>query len=294
MDKKPKIAIIGGDARQLFAAQTIATQGYPVVCSHLAVREGEKSAQSNLPLDTAMRQAKILLCPVPFSRDGVTIQSDGDRKITIETFCGLLQKKHTLIAGDIPEVVQKRCEALNIQTHALLERGDFALLNAIPTAEGAVLEAIRLSPQSIHLSHCVVLGYGRCGRVLAQKLRGLGAIVTIVARQWKTAAIAISDGFQAITFEALPLALPSAGFVFNTVPAQVFGEEHLRKLPPFAVVVDIASGAGGVDFDAAMRAGISAALCPGLPGKTAPMAAGAAIAQVTLHLLEGGGADDSA
>jgi dipicolinate synthase subunit A len=47
------------------------------------------------------------------------------------------------------------------------------ILNAIATAEGTIMEAIRSSDQNLHGSNCIELGYGRCAKVLAQKLKAL-------------------------------------------------------------------------------------------------------------------------
>lgn len=59
-------------------------------------------------------------------------------------------------------------------------------------------------------------------------------------------------------------------FIFNTVPAQFINEETLKNVDLSALIIDIASSPGGVDYDAAQRLGISALHCLGLPGKYAP------------------------
>ena len=46
-------------------------------------------------------------------------------------------------------------------------------------------------------------------------------------------------------------------------------EGILGKLPQDALIIDIASGKGGVDYQAAERLGINALHCLGLPGKYA-------------------------
>lgn len=44
----------------------------------------------------------------------------------------------------------------------------------------------------------------------------------------------------------------------------------LKNVDLSALIIDIASSPGGVDYDAAQRLGISALHCLGLPGKYAP------------------------
>ena len=75
--------------------------------------------------------------------------------------------------------------------------------------------------------------------------------------------------------------------IFNTIPAPVFGKKALAALPKEAVLLDLASAPGGVDFTAAKRLGIDARLLPGLPGKYSPAAAGAIAAKAVLFSLEG-------
>lgn len=50
-----------------------------------------------------------------------------------------------------------------------------AVLNAIPTAEGAIQIAMEEMPVTIHGSKALVLGFGRVGKTLAKMLDGIGA-----------------------------------------------------------------------------------------------------------------------
>ena len=63
-----------------------------------------------------------------------------------------------------------------------------------------------------------------------------------------------------------------ADFIVNTVPAQVLGRGALEKIRPDAVVLELASEPG-FDLALANELGLHALAAPGLPGKTAPLAA---------------------
>ena len=52
-------------------------------------------------------------------------------------------------------------------------------------------------------------------------------------------------------------------------PALLLTEKLLEKIREDALIIDIASGRGGVDYKAAERLNITALRCPGLPGKYA-------------------------
>ncbi|MCL2301010.1 MAG: dipicolinate synthase subunit DpsA, partial [Firmicutes bacterium] len=203
-----------------------------------------------------------------------------------EELCEYLQAGQTLIAGHLPSVLKERCAALGAPAHDLLEREDYTVLNAISTAEGAIAEAISLSGGTIHLSDCLVLGYGRCAKPLAKKLQGLDARVTVAARRWEAACAAIADGCEVLDFTLLPCHMFRFPYIFNTVPAQVLGDRLLGCVAPEAVIIDIAAAPGGVDYACAKELGLCAKLCPGLPGKYAPRAAGESVAQTVRIILE--------
>ena len=154
--------------------------------------------------------------------------------------------------------------------------------NAIATAEGAIAEALKGACVSIHGSRALVAGYGRCGEVLADKLLSLRAEVTALDRKGEKRAKAAAHGCQALSFEEAPNAMGQFDYIFNTIPAPVLTESLLRHIKKEAVIIDIASRPGGVDYSYCEKRGINARLCLGLPGKYAPKSA----AQILLEVIE--------
>ncbi len=71
---------------------------------------------------------------------------------------------------------------------------ELAVANAVPTAEGAIQIALEELPITLHGARALVIGYGRLGKALAQRLDGLGARVTVAARSWEALAWAQSRG----------------------------------------------------------------------------------------------------
>ena len=49
-------------------------------------------------------------------------------------------------------------------------------------------------PAALHGSGCLILGYGRCAKVLAEKLKGLSAEVTVCCRSEQQRAAAQASG----------------------------------------------------------------------------------------------------
>ncbi|MDR3314535.1 MAG: dipicolinate synthase [Oscillospiraceae bacterium] len=287
MEPRTTVAVLGGDARQAFASAALACMGRRVLCFGVPQKAGgDPLPESAASLAAAVAAADVILCPVPFSRGGGCLTHGGAPPIPAAALLKELRPGHRLIAGDLPAEVRTRCEALKIPAHALLEREDFAMRNAIPTAEATAALAVLRGAGNIRQSECLVLGFGRCGRPLAHILKALGANVTIGLRGWRNNCAALAEGCQPVAMEALPRHMPRFRFVFNTIPALVLGEALLALLPKDAVLLDIASAPGGIDFAAAQRLGLAAELLPGLPGKYAPRAAGEAIAQVVQVILE--------
>ena len=61
------------------------------------------------------------------------------------------------------------------------KREDFAFLNAIPTAEAAIILAVEHLGATIYKTKCLVCGFGRIGKMLATRLKSLSAHVGVSA-----------------------------------------------------------------------------------------------------------------
>ena len=277
MEKTYTAAVVGGDARQAYAVQTLLRAGWQVRQYRVPVLPGVESGAQAESMEEALRGASLVLGPAPFRSP--------DQQLVRE-LCEHIQSGQTLIAGSLPPALKERCAELGAPAHDLLGREDYTTLGAIATAEGAIAEAVSLSGGTIHLSDCLVLGYGRCAKPLAKKLQGLGARVTVAVRRWEAACAAIADGFEVLDFTMLPYHMFRFAYIFNTIPALVLGDDLLRNAAPEVTVIDIAAAPGGVDFKLAEELGLCAKLCPGLPGKYAPRASGESVAQTARIILE--------
>ena len=71
--------------------------------------------------------------------------------------------------------------------------------------------------------------------------------------------------------------------IFNTIPSMILNEERLRLLKREAIIIDLASKPGGVDFEKAKEFGVNARLELGLPGRVAPTTSAEYIYNVALR-----------
>ena len=125
-----------------------------------------------------------------------------------------------------------------------------------------------------------LIGYGHIGRVLANKLHGLSARVTVAARRPSDRAMAEAFGLEADETGRYARGL-SYHFVFNTVPAPVLTQDQLAALLPGCLLVELASAPGGIP--ACTRTDVTRIDAPGLPGRFCPASAGAAYAAAILE-----------
>ena len=109
-------------------------------------------------------------------------------------------------------------------------REEFAVRNAVPTAEGAIMIAMELSEGTINGSNCLVTGYGRIGKVLSEMLKGLGANVTVSARKPSDLSWIQLNGYQAVRTSQLADLTCKFDFVFNTIPSFILPEKYYPNI----------------------------------------------------------------
>lgn len=267
---------IGGDKRQLYCAASAAQDGYGIFVSGFE-KCGTMMGLQNIDIKTTIDNADALILPVPVSKDGLTLHAPlAEKTISLEelfnmtgnkpVFCGMKQK--------LP------CQRERIFDYS--QREEFAVANAVPTSEGAIETAMLEYEGTISSSRCLVTGYGRIGRVLSDMLKGLGADVTVSARNLKDLAFIRAAGMKAIPSDSLH---GSYDLIFNTVPYRIFDAHTLAKTAVNALVIDLASLPGGVDGSAAERLGIKVIHALSLPGKVAPKSSGIIIKNAVYNII---------
>ena len=260
-------AFIGGDMRQVYLIKRFIKEGKD--CLSYSLRLPQELKILSVPsLYSAIHNAKYIFCPLPFQ----TID-DNDTHLLLKH----ITPEQVLFGGTFPHQVINMMRENQIKYFDYMESEELTHFNAIATAEGILAEAITAYPGNLHGSHCLVTGYGRCGRVLAHKLAGLGAKVTVCTRRTSTASEAYSMGYKSILYQDLDSFCKDYELIFNTVPDKIITDQILRKMDPQCYVFDLASAPGGVDSDAAARYGIHVSIHPGLPGLYAPAASADAL-----------------
>lgn len=277
------IAIFGGDKRQIYLAKAFIEKGYSVCTYNLVEIVSEENETRLQTLDEVFDKSSVLIGPIPLSKKLMPLDQ------LIPTFKKRLKKQHLLIGGMIPSALVQFCVENKIEYCDLMKNEKIAISNAVATAEGAIMEAIQASPINLHKSKCLVLGYGRCGRVLAEKLKGLSAQVAVAARSEEALAYAAASGMRSVHLSDIKDVLPDCDFIFNTIPALIMDSNQVVLLKNDTVIIDISSAPGGVNYEAIEKRRLNAKLCLGLPGKVAPKASAQILFdEINLKLKERG------
>ena len=272
-----KIAVIGGDLRQLETAKAFAEEGYRVSVYGLDVL-GDKPNVKNLTkaedLKEALYLADCVILPLPFSYDNDKVNAPLSTKpIMLSELFAHLSRHQKIAAGLLGASLP---EGFSVFDYAAGET--FAVKNARATVEGAIAIAIRESAITLCHANAVITGYGRIGKMLARTLADLVAKVTVIARSSRDRAWAWSEGFSAYGFHFLPELVKTCDFLFNTVPSEVITRSVLHAMREDTTVIELASLPGGIDLRAAGERHIRVTSALGLPGKYSPKTAGRIIA----------------
>ncbi len=292
MRKYSAFAFVGGDRRQVYVIAELARNGYSV--SAVGIDSPEFSNINNIKicgsLSDALYDADCIVLPVPYASvlnsDNINAPLTKSEIKVSELFeSGADLTGKLILAGKIDERLSALASLSGAKTADYMKREELAVLNAIPTAEGAVRIAMEELPITLHGSECLVTGFGRVGKVLCNTLKGLGAHVTAAARKRADLAYIKAYGYSGADIR-LPLKDPEKyDVVFNTVPKLIIDDDMLRALREDCLIIDLASKPGGVDFEAAKRMGRSVIWALSIPGKTSPVTAGGIIRDTILNII---------
>ncbi|MDF2595677.1 MAG: dpsA [Clostridia bacterium] len=144
---------------------------------------------------------------------------------------------------------------------------------------------------TLHGSRCLVLGFGRCGKILAHKLQGLGAAVSVEARSTLDLSYISTYGYTPIPLYDLSKYLGQFDFIFNTIPVVILDKSAINLFNPDVVYIELASVPGGIDTQYCHQVGIRHIPAPSLPGIVAPKSAANILYQCLLLILRDQGAN---
>lgn len=298
MSETIKIGILGGDKRQLSMAECLAEDFECAVWGFDAVygtseEERLRKAVRCADFESAVKCSDAVILPLPSSTDGkhlncpLTKSLDNASPVRLGAICEKMPMGSLLLGGMLPQVIVKYASEHGIEAYDYYNSEELQIKNSVPTAEGAIAACINHLPITVAGMRTVVVGYGRCGRTLATRLKLLGAEVYVVARSVKDLSWAKVDGCISVPLHEYKEYPIPCDAVFNTVPYRIFDAPLLKEMHKNTVIFELATGSAGVDLSAARELGIQTVCLPSLPGKTSPDSAGGIICSVIRDKLYG-------
>lgn len=274
MIKKRKFGIIGGDLRALYLAKSLNKDGNEVRICGTEKLNSRQIFQTDTP-DNVINSSDYIILPTPVTRDNKTINAPYSLKELLidKKFLDSVKGK-IIFGGIIPDILKQIDKKVKNKSYSVEDyyTENFKILNSIPTAEGAIKIALEEKHSTICQSKCLVIGYGKIGKILSKILKNMGAYVTVSARKSTDRAWACAEGYKSVNILETQ-EIYDYDFIFNTVPHILLNENILKSLRKDVLIIDLASPPGGVDKEAASKLNIKSIHALAIPGKYFPESA---------------------
>lgn len=245
-----KITLIGGDIRIRILKEKLEKSGFAV--DTLGLFENDAAD---------LKSSDAVILPVPTTKDRKTVFAPlTGQKIFLSDIARATDENQLILCCNYI-FADKNCVDYGAQD-------SYALLNAVPTAEGAIKIAIENTPFTLWRSRVLVIGYGRVGKILADRLQKMGCLLTVSARKETDFALLDAFGINHMHTKDLNTCDLPFDIIFNTVDFPVISDTSWQNTP-CVLAVDLSSK-GGFSTAAAEICGIKTVFAPGIPGKIAP------------------------
>lgn len=292
MQQHISITCLGGDARSRAMATRLASLGAQITTWGL-FDEGEVP---RIDVASTVREAlgacRCVILPMPaFDAEGRLMcarSGAGGHCVSAEWLLSHVDPGTCVYGGLLSEQVCAMAQARDIRLLDYAAMEEVQVLNAVPTVEGALCLAMQALNVTLWRARVAVLGYGRIGALLSERLGEMGAFVTVAARKLRDVARAEVAGHRALWMKGeTSLAPLTSGFdvIFNTIPSRVLSPSLMKNMPKETVMIELASKPGGWDPKGEMSC--RAIYAPGLPAKHTPITAGKILADCLWPLLKG-------
>ncbi len=278
--------VAGGDTRFLKLSAKLCREGKVYL---LGFDEKEEIPDDVIYLKTISalkEQPDFVILPMPVTKDGVSLYTPlCNEKIKLHHIFDLCHRNTLVFGGKITDELKDELKTRKLVFVDYIKREEFAIMNAVPTAEGALSIILNELPFVVMGSRVLITGYGRISKVLLKYFKALDAKVTVTARKYKDLVWAEIYGADTLLLEKLPEKAKDYDVIINTVPAMILGEDILSTLKKECLIIDLASTPGGVDFMTAEELGLKVIWALSLPGKTAPVTAAEVLFKTLLNCV---------
>lgn len=269
MEFGSNILILGGDERQKVLYDELKNKGFN--CFHF---------YDNFDF-SQIKQSKIIVLPVPLSKDGEYIFCDNSNfKIKIKELISHTTKRQLLIFGSASKRIKEMLDDRGFNYYDLFSEESFVINNAYYTAQGTLLEILKNTKKCIVGKKALILGFGRVGRAVANVLDKNGMDVFIAARNEIQLAECEGLGYGKLSYDELKSTIYLFDYIISTVPFNILTSKEVSLINGNALFIELASAPYSAKSELFYKFDIRYILASGLPGKYLSVESGKKIAEM--------------
>ena len=260
-----KYEIIGGDVRFFYLARLFEDAGNEVFCF------GFEKAESGIKKCNDIIDADCYILPLPVEKSGGVLNAPlSETEINIHEILFDIPDGSLFFGGKISGKTKNSDQCRGLELYDYMQRPDFTVGNAALTAEAALWLLMNECDTALYGKNVLVIGYGRIGRILSQRLKAMNTKVGVMSRNPEVRAIAGALGYRPLSPKEN---ISGYDIVINTAPGSVLPEGALSALEKDAVLLELASAPGGISRAEAAEFGLNFIAAQGLPAKYSPKSA---------------------
>ncbi len=270
-----RVAVLGGDGREVHVAQRLSKDGHDAVCYGQAgsAFDGVRVAASAAD---AVRGTEWLVLPSPGLNGEMIYAPDAPEPIMVDA--ALLEQSAAreggVVMGRSTPKLDEIASRMNIRIYQLKDDPGLATRLSTGVAEGVMRLLIELTRRILREHRFLVVGYGVTGAVIVDYLLAARCTPQVAVRRPRWLERARQCGAIPVPYDDRIDAMGNADIIINTVPSTDAIPPEAFALLRDRMVVDIASPPGGLDHEAARKAGVQVHWPRGLAGGRAPLTAG--------------------
>ena len=270
MNTTKNATIFASDKRFYTVAVLLSKDGYKC---NILTPEGTKFCD-------ATKECDIVVLPIPSFDDNNMLLGN----IHADKLFSCLRSGTMAFAGKVSPIITRLAKEYNIKLFDYSKRDEFSIMNAVPTAEGAIITYINAANSTVASGNFIILGYGKVGKALAPRIKALGGKVKVAARSVIARSNAEADGMEVMDISKFLEDAPISTCIFNTVPSPIITDMTAYKLRD-SLLIDLASRPGGATENAKKILGNRYIHALSLPGKYFPDTAGEIIYKTISGIL---------
>ena len=272
-----KYGILGGDFRNVELVKLLAKEKN-IVYTYGLEKEIQKLESDNIIICDdigELQDTDIVITSIPLSRDNINVNMPLNiygKESKIDEALKVMNNK-LIFTGSVSSEILRKFKLYNIEILDIMKNEEFAVLNAIPTAEETIRIIIDNTKKVLHNANCLIMGYGRIGKVLAKKLNSLSVKVECLVSDNIEKIWCRVEGYNYIEFENIKNKsdlLKKYDIIINTIPKIILTDE-LKEIRKDTLIIDLASKPYGIDRSIVKQENLNFIEALGLPGKSAPI-----------------------